>query len=232
MQLYQPLFIGLWGLQGLILVKTLFTGPIQFGFAQGIAVSVWLAVLIYFFEKRFYPALKLHWMLLVAMCVSVGLLLLFPGKTLESQFLWLPIHFLSGMVAYALLSLAVLHAWILNQHEKQIRQAQETENQLPLLTLERLMFNFVIGSFICLSITLMLGLVFQQEIYGNNRIWHIDHKTLFALLGYLVLSTLLYGRFVLSWRGRKTTRLIYIAGLLLLLSYVGSRFVREVLLAA
>jgi ABC-type uncharacterized transport system permease subunit len=33
-----------------------------------------------------------------------------------------------------------------------------------------------------------------------------------------------------SWRGRKAVRFLYIGALLLLLSYVGSRFVLEVML--
>ena len=74
-----------------------------------------------------------------------------------------------------------------------------------------------------LSLALLLGWWFTPQ-------WRWDHKNLFAVLGWLVLSGLLTGRQVFGWRGRRATRWLYFGALLLLLSYAGSRFVLEVLL--
>ena len=60
--------------------------------------------------------------------------------------------------------------------------------------------------------------------------WRWDHKTIFSLLGWAVFAALLAGRRLRGWRGRRATRWLYAGALLLLLSYVGSRFVLEVLL--
>ena len=46
-----------------------------------------------------------------------------------------------------------------------------------------------------------------------------------------VLAALLAGRRWQGWRGRRATRWLYVGAVLLLLAYVGSRFVFEVLLA-
>ena len=60
--------------------------------------------------------------------------------------------------------------------------------------------------------------------------WRWDHKTVFSLLGWLVLGGLMIGRHLSGWRGRYATRWLYVGAALLLLAYAGSRFVFEVLL--
>ncbi|MEY2656258.1 MAG: hypothetical protein RLZZ524_3286, partial [Pseudomonadota bacterium] len=50
------------------------------------------------------------------------------------------------------------------------------------------------------------------------------------VLGWVVFAGLLAGRRAFGWRGRRATRWLYVGSVLLLLAYVGSRFVFEVLL--
>ncbi len=50
------------------------------------------------------------------------------------------------------------------------------------------------------------------------------------MLAWLAFAVLLLGRARFGWRGRKAVRFLYIGSLLLLLAYVGSRFVLEVIL--
>jgi ABC-type uncharacterized transport system permease subunit len=52
----------------------------------------------------------------------------------------------------------------------------------------------------------------------------------FSILAWLVFGGLLGGRALFGWRGRRATRWVYAGAALLLLAYVGSRFVLEVLL--
>jgi ABC-type uncharacterized transport system permease subunit len=53
---------------------------------------------------------------------------------------------------------------------------------------------------------------------------------LLSVLAWVVFALLLLGRWRLGWRGRQATRWLYAGAGLLLLAYVGSRFVLEVLL--
>lgn len=94
---------------------------------------------------------------------------------------------------------------------------------LPLLRLEKLTFRFVWAGFIALSATLVLGWWFANP-------WRWDHKTVFSILGWIVFAGLLAGRHAFGWRGRRATGWLYAGAALLLLAYVGSRFVLEVLL--
>jgi ABC-type uncharacterized transport system permease subunit len=52
----------------------------------------------------------------------------------------------------------------------------------------------------------------------------------FSLLSWLTFAVLLIGRARFGWRGRSAVRMLYAGALLLLLAYVGSRFVMEVML--
>ena len=100
---------------------------------------------------------------------------------------------------------------------------------MPLLTLERLTFRFVGAGFVLLTATLLAGLLFGEPLYGPEPgSW--DHKTVFSVLSWLAFAVLLLGRARFGWRGRTAVRVLYTGSLLLLLAYVGSRFVLEVVL--
>jgi ABC-type uncharacterized transport system permease subunit len=94
---------------------------------------------------------------------------------------------------------------------------------LPLLRLERLTFRFVEAGFATLTAAVVLGWWFTSP-------WRWDHKAVFSLLGWAVFAGLLAGRWRFGWRGPQATRWLYVGAVLLLLGYVGSRFVLEVLL--
>ena len=96
---------------------------------------------------------------------------------------------------------------------------------MPLLQLERVTFHFVEAGFAVLTATLVLGVL-------NTVHWRwTDHKAVFSILAWSVFAALLVGRRLRGWRGKRATRWLYAGAALLLLAYVGSRFVLEVLLA-
>jgi ABC-type uncharacterized transport system permease subunit len=152
----------------------------------------------------------------------------FPGEVrplVASR--WAPVHWVLGIASYGLFGAAVLHAAMLNRAERQMRTAAMTpvnvNKGMPLLQLERMTFRFVGAGFVVLSAAIVLGAWFANP-------WRWDHKTVFSMLGWLVFAGLLSGRRAFGWRGPAATRGVYAGAVLLLLAYVGSRFVLEVLL--
>jgi len=141
--------------------------------------------------------------------------------------MWAPLHWLLGVVSYGLFGVAVLHALLLNRAERQLRRAPQLNDPatqgVPLLRLERLTFRFVAAGFVVLSAAILLGVWFTDR-------WRWDHKAVFSVLGWLVFAGLLAGRGAFGWRGPRATRGVYVGAALLLLAYVGSRFVLEVVL--
>jgi ABC-type uncharacterized transport system permease subunit len=221
-----------WLLHGLLLVWGLLGEPARFGFAPALSVTAWLVALVYAIETRMYPQLEIHWALSALGAWVVVLSLFFPGQILHaSASTWLPLHWALGIASYGLFAAAALHAWLMIRSEDRIRHATQTPSGLPLLTLERLTFRFVTAGFVLLSATLILAIVFRESLYGSGASWKWDHKTIFSVLSWLTFATLLVGRVRFGWRGRQAARLLYIGSGLLLLAYVGSRFVIEVILA-
>ena len=98
----------------------------------------------------------------------------------------------------------------------------------PLLTMERLLFQMLGAGFVLLTLTVASGVVFSEEIFG--RALTFDHKTVFGLLSWLIFGVLLAGRLAYGWRGRAALNGTFAGFAALLLAYVGSRFVLEVML--
>jgi ABC-type uncharacterized transport system permease subunit len=211
--------LGGWGTQA---------AGVRFGFAPVLSMTLWLVLAVYMLESRFVhlPGVRRA---LAALGGAVLLLAwVYPGE-LQAHVVspWAPLHWLLGIASYGLFGVAVLHAALLSRAERQMRplnRAISSEPQLvPLLQLERMTFRFVTAGFVVLSAALALGFLHASP-------WHWDHKSVFSMLGWLVFAALLTGRRAFGWRGVAATRFVYAGAVLLLLAYVGSRFVLEVFL--
>jgi ABC-type uncharacterized transport system permease subunit len=201
---------------------------VRFGFAPVLSVTLWLVLAVYAVESRFVPLPGVRRTLALLGVTAVVLAWLFPGELwLHTPSPWAPLHWVLGIASYGLFGAAVLHAALLSAAERKMRLKDGPPGPaplgLPLLRLERLTYRFVAAGFIVLSAALLFGWWFAQP-------WRWDHKTVFSLLGWLVFAALLIGRRAFGWRGPRATRWLYAGALLLLLAYVGSRFVMEVLL--
>lgn len=218
-----------WVLHALVLAWSLLGDVPRFGFAPALSVTAWLVLTVYAIESQVFPQLKARWALAGLGAAAVLLALVFPGAPLQQRAsAWLPLHWALGIASYGLFAAAVVHAWLMMRAERTMRQAAATQPGLPLLTLERLTFRFAAAGFVLLSATLLAGMLFSEAFYG--RPWKWDHKTVFSVLSWAAFALLLLGRARFGWRGRKAVRVLYTGSLLLLLAYVGSRFVLEVVL--
>ena len=102
-------------------------------------------------------------------------------------------------------------------------------DQLPaLLTMEKLLFRLIWMGFILLTLTVLSGLVFSEQVFGKVMRW--DHKSVFTLLSWILFAALLIGRRWRGWRGKTALRFTLAGFATLVLAYVGSHFVLEVVL--
>ena len=228
----QLALVAAWLLHGGMLINGLTAETPRFGFAPALSVTAWLVLTVYAVESRLFPQLKARWALAGLGSAAVLLALMFPGQPLHvSASPWLPLHLALGIASYGLFGAAVVHAWLMTRTEKQFRQGNESQAGIPLLTLERLTFRFVAAGFVLLSFTLLAGVFFGETLYGTaGRTGTFNHKTIFSVLAWLTFAALLVGRSRFGWRGRTAVRVLYTGAALLLLAYVGSRFVLEVVL--
>ena len=220
-----------WLLHALALAEGLVGNPPRFGFAPALSMTVWLVLSVYAVESRLFPQLKAHWALAGLGSAVVLLVLLFPGSAyprIASP--WLPLHWALGIGSYGLFAAAVVHGWLMNRAERSIRLAAQPDSGVPLLTLERLTCRVVQAGFVLLTATLLVGWLFAETLYGPGLAGQWSHKTVFSVLAWVTFASLLAGRARLGWRGPQAVRVLYLGSGLLLLGYVGSRFVLEVIL--
>ena len=230
--LRQALLVG-WIAQGLSIVIDV-TGigsnvaGIRFGFAPALSITLWMVLAVYELESRFVPLPGARRTLASCGIIVVVLAWLFPGQVHPlAASVWAPLHWLLGIASYGLFGVAVLHALLLSRAERQMRRTAlgpaVQAAGLPILQLERLTYRFVAAGFVVLSAAILLGAWFADP-------WRWDYKAVFSILGWIVFAGLLAGRRAFGWRGPKAAGWLYAGTALLLLSYVGSRFVLEVLL--
>ena len=207
----------------------------RFGFAPALSVTTWLVLAVYAAESHRLGLPTMRKWLAFAAAAAVALAWIFPGQSHSGATSpWAPVHWITGFAAYGLMGAALMHAAVWRQAERQLRAKPTSPGKavskvpakalgMPLLRLESLTFGFVGAGFIMLTLTLLLGFWFTTP-------WHWTHKSVFSVLSWLVFAVLLVGRWRFGWRGRQAVRWLYAGSLLLLLAYVGSRFVLEVIL--
>jgi ABC-type uncharacterized transport system permease subunit len=202
----------------------------RFGFAPALSMTLWFVLAVYLIESRFVPLPGVRRVLTLLGVFVVVVAWSFPGELRpQVSVRWMPLHWALGLASYGLFGAAVLHAVMLNRAERLMRAGtitapiEHAPKSMPLLQLERMTFRFVGAGFVVLTAALALGVWFADP-------WRWDHKTVFSVLGWLVFASLLAGRRAFGWRGPVATRWLYAGVVLLLLAYVGSRFVLEVLL--
>jgi ABC-type uncharacterized transport system permease subunit len=135
------------------------------------------------------------------------------------------------MSAYSLFTVAALHALLMTLLERRLHGGALSAPFAalpPLLTMESLLFRIIFAGFILLTLTLATGFLFSEDLFG--RPLRFEHKSVFAIASWLIFAALLTGRRLYGWRGRIALRWTLAGFVMLLLAYVGSRFVLEVIL--
>jgi ABC-type uncharacterized transport system permease subunit len=230
-RLSRGVFALAWLLHALSLAEGLFGQPPRFGFAPALSMTVWLALAVIAIENELLPNLRSGFTLAGVGTVAVLLPQHFPGVSYAAiGSAWLPLHWALGIASYGLFTAAVLHGWLMARSERRLREMTEPPQGMPLLALERLTFRFVQAGFVMLTASLLAGAYFAQTVYDGKAgsLW--NHKTAFSVLAWFIFAGLLLGRRLRGWRGRQALRVLYLGAGLLLLGYLGSRFVLEVVL--
>ncbi|MCA3214726.1 MAG: cytochrome c biogenesis protein CcsA [Burkholderiaceae bacterium] len=226
---------------GALLAQTMLGGgDFRFGFALALSATLWLTVAILWVETFFVPMRMLYPMVLPAAALATVLPLVFESVVIGAGAgnpAAFRLHLLVAIFANSLLTIAALHALLMAALDRRLHagaaRAPAGESGLfrhapPLLAMERLLFQLIAAGFVLLTATVISGVFFSEQLFG--RALRFEHKTVFALAAWVVFGGLLLGRWGFGWRGRVALRWTLIGFVMLLLAYVGSRFVIEVVL--
>ncbi len=155
----------------------------------------------------------------------------FPGvRLLPAHTDWqLRAHVISSTLAYSVLSMAAVQAILLAVQDRHLRKHHPggfIRALPPLQTMEGLMFEMIIIGFVLLTISLISGFIFLDDMFAQ----HLVQKTILSILAWLAFAMLLWGRYRFGWRGCTAIRWTMIGFVVLALAYFGSKAVVELIL--
>jgi len=227
--LLAPFVLHTWLLAGSMFVDA----GMVLGVGNALSLILWLTVLIYGLGSLFYRLDGLHALVTPAAAVAVMLPIVFPSSNMlaNTETLAFKAHLLISMAAYSLFTIASLHVMLMAILERRLHAGTlppSLQNMPPLLTMETLLFRIIAAGFVLLTLTIASGVLFSEELFGKPA--RFSHKTVFGVLSWLIFGALLGGRMIYGWRGRTAVRWTLAGFLTLVLAYIGSKFVLEVIL--
>ena len=141
------------------------------------------------------------------------------------------VHLLISLLAYSLFTIASLQALMMAALERRLHAGTVPgylQSLPPLLSWSDCCFASSPPGFLLLTLTLATGMIFSEELFG--RPLQFTHKVVFAIAAWCIFAALLAGRQIYGWRGRVALRWTLAGFLALVLAYIGSKFVLEVIL--
>ena len=202
---------------------------------NGVAMLVWLTVLIYWVAGLAFRGLAgiLGLMAPIAFCavvlqastMSVHHVVNYGGDPLFA------LHFAIAMLAYSLFFVATVHSLVMLAEEKWLHRGvlpPFIRSLPPLLEMEALLFRILLAAFVLLTLTVLSGLFFSEELFGKP--FTFTHKNVFAIISWFIFGGLLAGHYVRGWRGRTAVYWTLAGFTALMLAYVGSKAVLELVL--
>ena len=222
-------------LHAMVLYRNFVTAEgLDLGIANAISLLVWLTVLIYWVAGLAFPGL----VSILGLMAPVALLAIaFQALVPTHHFVsyggspLFTLHFVIAMLAYALFIVATVHAVLMLAEEKWLHRGvipPFLRALPPLLEMEALLFRILQAAFVLLTLTLVSGLFFSEQLFGKPL--QFNHKTVFGIVSWLIFGGLLAGHHLRGWRGRTAVMWTLTGFTMLLFAYVGSKAVWELIL--
>jgi len=219
-------------LHAIALYPELVTGQgFNLGFFNAASLTALLTVALLLLAATWQPVESLAIPLLPVAATTLGLAAMYPGQPAISTSSWqLDVHILFSVLAYSLFVLAAFQAALLAIQDHHLRNRQPggfIRALPPLQIMEKLLFQMIGTGFTLLSIALLSGFFFLEDIFAQ----HLVHKTSLSIAAWVIFGILLWGRWRFGWRGRTAIRWTLSGFALLALAYFGSKLVLELILA-
>ncbi len=207
---------------------------LDLGVGNSISLLVWLTVLIYWVAGLAYQGLASILGLMAPIALSAVVLqgvvqarhvVTYGGDPLFA------LHFGIAMLAYSLFFVATVHAVVMLAEEKWLHRGvlpPFIRSLPPLLDMEALLFRILLAAFVLLTLTVVSGAFFSEQLF--HKPFTFNHKNVFGILSWLIFGGLLAGHFWRGWRGRTAVYWTLAGFTALMLAYVGSKAVLELVL--
>lgn len=220
-------------LHGAVLVGQIFAGGnLTLGVTEALSVFSWQAAI-------------LLWGLCLAQPVQILGVALFPiaAAGAVAAALWptsvtgipladwkIQMHVVLSLFSAGFLTLAAAQSVTLAVQDRLLHRASPNRIVMalpPLQSMEHLLFVLISLGFFILSLSLLSGLVFVDNLLAQ----HLAHKTVLSITAWAIFGGLLWGRWRRGWRGRTAIRWALSGYGVLILAYFGSKLVLEQILS-
>ena len=218
----------------LLIYNHIFNEGVDLSFANSTLLLSWIIVLIYLLlnSKSQYRGLEIFTLIPALIIVLVFPLIQPDLQTVQYYSLSASIHIIIAMLGYGLLAFGSIFSLFLLLFEKSLHAETKRSSMIsssePLLDVESKLFQIYWVGFIFLTFTLFSSLFFSNYLFGQSLDW--NHKTIFTILAWLSYALVLFGRFQFGWRGKKSIIISLLAFAFLILAYLGTKFVVEIVL--
>jgi ABC-type uncharacterized transport system permease subunit len=232
----KALLLSMWGgallLHGMVLYQRILTpSGVNLAFFHALSiVSVLVAAMVLLTAiKRPLENLAFIVLPIAALCLTLDQVMPTQLAIATPPDSIVQVHILISLIAYSLLSIAALQALVLAVQDGQLhnrRPGGVIRALPPLEWMEHLLFQLIAVGFVLLSLALVTGFVFLEDIFAQ----HLVHKTVLSIVAWFVFAVLLWGRWRFGWRGRTAIRWTLGGFFALMLAYFGSKLVLELVL--
>jgi len=209
---------------------TITNNGLNASFVNSFSLVSWLVVLLYLVAELRKPVETLGVLVFPTAGFAIFLQLFFPGEGIANGMSFeLQVHILLSLLAYGLLAIAAGQSILLliQTHYLKNKQPGGFIRSLPALqSMETLLFQMIQVGFILLTLALLSGFIFLDDIFAQ----HLVHKTVLSMVAWLLFAILLWGRWHFGWRGKKAIHFTLGGFIFLMLSYFGSKIVLEIIL--
>ncbi|MBF0179570.1 MAG: cytochrome c biogenesis protein CcsA [Magnetococcales bacterium] len=140
-------------------------------------------------------------------------------------------HLVLSLLAYGLFTIAAVFAFMDALQEYSLKSKRLSQLFMllpPLNALEATLFLMVRMGFALLTLSIVTGSFFSHQQSGVYLA--LTHKVLITWATWGVFGVLLLGHHFYGWRGRRAARFTLWGYLLLMLAFLGVKFVKEILL--
>lgn len=223
--------LGLASHAGLLLRAAVHDGQLTLGITEALSLFAWQAA-------------ALLWLLGLSLPIRTLGLAIYPlaGTAAVWGALWptsqtaiplgdwkIQLHVVLSLVSAGLLTLAAAQALTLAAQDRLLHRHATHPLGLalpPLLTMEQLLFQLIGLGFFTLSLALLSGLLFVDDLLAQ----HLAHKTILSMAAWVLFASLLWGRWRRGWRGRTAVSWTLAGYGALILAYFGSKLILEEIL--
>lgn len=138
-------------------------------------------------------------------------------------------HIIISILAYSIMTISATHAILILLQDRQLKSHHPGGmfwGLPPLQTMEKLLWEMLVVGMVGLTLAIITGLIYLEDIFAQ----HLLHKTILTILAWSAYAVLLIGHVKNGWRGRVAARWTLSAFALLLIAFMGSKFVLELIL--